>query len=72
MEQDTLVSAIFETVNHADATPHERNKAIVRAGRIAEAYLLYGNSELAEKVFASLVDPLKDDKNFTGLSIGSH
>jgi hypothetical protein len=67
LQQDELVLAIFEAMKHAEATPHQRKGAIIRAGMIAQAYNDTG--ELIEKVFGSSSrQGLNDKKNLDTLS----
>ena len=42
IQNDVLVSAIFEAVSIAEAQPEEKIKAVIRAGKIAETYLSGG------------------------------
>ena len=42
IENDPLVKAVFESVKNYAAEPTEKLRAVVRAGKIAEAYLSGG------------------------------
>jgi len=42
IDNDPLVSAIFEAIAKQDGEPTEKTRAIVRAGKIIDAYLCGG------------------------------
>ena len=44
IDNDPLVSAVFEAVKQQDAEPGEKLKAVIRAGKIAEAFSCGGTA----------------------------
>lgn len=53
ISNDSLVQAIFDAVAAKEATPLEKLKAVIRAGKIAEAYQCGGTAfNVAEETLA--------------------